>query len=114
MTATTNVHHMTDNNTKPSVLSLPINGTSEDKKRNNLFENLINKNIDITLLQETHPTKKNINKWETEWPGQSSWNSGKISKTLGVGILIKKYLNIKLYNRVKDEEGRILSLNFSI
>ena len=104
---------MTDNNTKLS-LSLTINGISEDKKRNNLFQNLINKNIDVTLLQETHSTtKKNIDKWEKEWPGQSFWNSGKISKTSGVGILIKKDLNIKLYNRVNNE-GKILSLNFSI
>lgn len=66
MTATTTVHHMTDNNTKLSVLSLNINGISEDKKKNNLFENLINKNIDITLLQVRHSKKKNIDKWEKE------------------------------------------------
>ena len=43
-------HHMTDNNTKLSVLYLNINGTSKDKKRNNIFKNVINKNIDIILL----------------------------------------------------------------
>ena len=37
MTATTNVHHMTDNNTKLSVLSLPINGTSRKIKKEITF-----------------------------------------------------------------------------
>ena len=98
-------HHMTDNNTKLSVLYLNINGTFEDKKRNNLFKNVINKNIDIILLQETHSTNKTISQWEKEWLGKSLWNSGKISKSSGVAILLKKDLNIKLYTTLKDKEG---------
>ena len=39
-------------------------------KKNKLFENLVNKNIDIILLQETHSTKKSINKWEKRMVGQ--------------------------------------------
>ena len=61
----TNVtHNKTDNltNTKLSIISLNINGLTEDKKRNKLFENLTNKKTDIILLQETHSTKKGINK----------------------------------------------------
>ena len=60
--AMTNVtHNKTDNltNTKLSIISLNINGLTEDKKRNKLFEN---KKTDIILLQETHSTKKGINK----------------------------------------------------
>ena len=87
---------------------------SKIKKRNNLFENLINKTTDIALLQETHSRNKNIGKWVREQPGKSFWNSGKISKVSGVGILLKNDLSIKLYLTVKDEEGRILNLNFSI
>ena len=87
---------------------------SGDKKRNKLFKILINKNMNIILLQETHSTNKLINKWEKEWFGKSFWNSGKITKSSGVAILLKKDLNIKTYNILKDEEGRILSLNFSI
>ena len=41
------------------------------EKRNKLFENLINKNIGIILLQETHSTNKTISKWEKEWLGKS-------------------------------------------
>ena len=50
-------HDMTDNNSL-SILSLNINGLNENKKRNNLFEKLSNKNIDIILLEETHSTKQ--------------------------------------------------------
>ena len=57
MTMTKTIQDMIDNTTKLSVLSLNINDLSKDKKRNKFFEKLINKNIDITLLQETHSTK---------------------------------------------------------
>ena len=57
-------------NTKLSILSLNINGLSDDNKKNKLFGNLVNKNIDIILLQETHSTKKSINKWEKRMVGK--------------------------------------------
>ena len=93
MTDTT--HDMTDNYTTLSVLSININGMSEEKKRNKLFDILNNKNIDITLIQETHSTKNLINKWEKEWLGKSFWNSGLIVKSFGVAILIKKRFKYK-------------------
>ena len=113
MTMTKTIQDMIDNITKLSVLSLNINGLSEDKKRNKLFEKLINKNIDITLLQETHSTKQTTNKWEKERLGKSFWNSGKIYKSSGVAILIKQNLNLEINTTVKDEEERILSISFT-
>ena len=112
MTAIT--HDMTDNYTTLSVLSININGMSEVKKRNKLFDILKNKNIDITLIQETHSTENLINKWEKEWLGKSFWNSGIVAKSSGVAILIKKDLNVNVSTILQDKEGRILSLNFSI
>ena len=112
MTATT--HDMTDNYITLSVLSININGMSEEKKRNNLFDILKNKNIDITLIQETHSTENLINKWEKKWLGKSFRNSGIVAKSSGVAILIKKDLNINTSTILQDKEGRILSLNFSI
>ena len=81
-------HDKTDNNSL-SILSLNINGLKENKKRNNLFEKLSNKNIDTILLQDTHSTKQITEKWQKEWPGKSFWNSGEITKSSGVAILIK-------------------------
>lgn len=59
---TTTPQNITNNYTTLSVLSLNINGLSEGKKRNELFEILINKNINITLIQETGSTKNLTNK----------------------------------------------------
>ena len=102
-----------DNFTRLSVLSLNINGLSDDKKRNNLYEKIINKNIDITLTQETHSTRQNIDKWEKEWAGKSFWHSGKVPESSGVAILIKQNLNIETHTISKDEEGRIISLTLT-
>ena len=86
---TRTIGDMSDNTTKLSALSLNINGLSGDKKRNKLFAKLINKNIDVILLQETHSTKQTTNKWKKEWLCKYFWNSGKITKSSGVAILIK-------------------------
>ena len=59
---TTTPQNITNNYTTLSVLSLNINGLSDGKKRNELFEILINKNINITLIQETGSTKNLTNK----------------------------------------------------
>ena len=111
---TTTVFDRTDKSTHTNltILSLNINGLSEEKKRTKLFEILIDKNIDIAILQETHSTKT-INLWEKEWPGKSFWNSCKISKSSGIAIFLRKDLDIETHTILKDEEGRILSLNFS-
>ena len=76
MTDTKTKLNMTDNTTRLSVLSLNINGLSNEKKRKSLFEKIQNKNIDIALLQETHSIKENIKNWEKEWDGKSFWHSG--------------------------------------
>ena len=112
---TTTVFDTTDKSTHTNltILSLNINGLSEEKNRTKLFEILINKKIDIAIQQETHSTKKTINLWEKEWPGKSFWNSCKISKSSGVAIFLRKELDIEKHTILKDEEGRILSLNFS-
>ena len=111
-TMTLTVYDMTDNNINLSVLSLNINGMSEDKKRCKLFEILTNKYINIILLQEMHSKDKLISKWGKEWLGKSFWNSGKLTQFSGVAMLLKKDLNIKISTTLKDKEGRILSLNF--
>ena len=115
MTMTNATHDKTDNltNTKLSIITININGLTEDKKRNKLFENLINKKTDINLLQETHSTKNTIEKWEKEWIGKSFWNSGEITKSSGVAILLRKNLKIEILTVQKDVKGRILSLPFS-
>ena len=70
--------------------------------------------FEIILLEETHSTNKMINKWVKQWLGKSFWNSGKATKSSGIAIVLKKDLNIEMHTILKDEERRILSLNFSL
>ena len=49
-----------------------------------------------------------------KWLGKLFWNSGKLTKSLGVAIPLKNNLNINIYTTLKDKESRMLSLNFSI
>ena len=70
--------------------------------------------FEIIPLEETHSTNKMINKWEKQWLGKSFWNSGKATKSSGIAIVLKKDLNIEMHTILKDEERRILSLNFSL
>lgn len=79
-----------------------------------MFGILINKKIDIALIQEIHSTKESMNKWQKKWQGKSFWNSGKTPKASGIAILLKKDLKINTFTSLKGNEGRILTLNFSI
>ena len=103
---TTTTHDTTDNYRTLSVLSPNINGMSEDKKRHKLFKTLINKNIDISLIQETHSPRNLICKWQKEWLGKSFWNSAAIAKSWGIALLIKKDLNVNFlqYAKIKKVE----------
>ena len=87
---TTTTHDTTDNHRTLSVLSLNINGMSEDKKRHKLFETLINKNIDISLIQETHSTRNLICKWQKERLGKIILELWHYSKILGSSHTNKK------------------------
>ena len=64
-----------------------------EKKRTNIYQFLKNKTSDTMLLQETHSTKENENKWQNEWKGLSVWHSGTKPKLSGVATLIMEQLN---------------------
>ena len=54
--------------TKPlQIFTLNVNGLHNDNNRMEIFQNLINKNVDIIFLQETHSTPEASTKWEKEW-----------------------------------------------
>ena len=65
------------------------------------------------MLQETHLfNPAQLHAWRTEWPGQSFWSFGS-AHSRGVGILIRKNVNIKILSFYHDSEGRFISINFS-
>ena len=90
------------------LLTLNINGLQNDNKRLDLFQQLQNKAIDITFLQEIHTTPETSTKWEKDWKGKSFWHSGPNPKASGVAILLKENLNFDMINYETDCDGRII------
>ena len=50
-----------------NIYSLKCNGLSDDVKRNAVFKKLKKRGEGIFLLQETHCTDDNEQKWRSEW-----------------------------------------------
>ena len=95
------------------IISFNCNGIRDDMKRRQVFNFLRTKGADIILLQEVHSTV-NIEKiWESEWGSKAYFSSG-ISNSKGVGILLKKNIDFKVYDIKKDSDGRILCLDIEI
>ena len=90
------------------VLTLNVNGLHNGNKRMEIFQNIINKNIDITFLQETRTTPEVTRKWEKQWKGRSLWHSEPILKASGVAILFKENLAFEIINSETDLNGQIL------
>lgn len=76
-------------------------------KRRKIFNHLHERRFDVILLQETHSTADIENFWKAEWGGTIIYSHG-TSNSKGVAILIKKNLNAKVLNELKDDEGRSL------
>ena len=96
------------------LLTLNINGLHKDDKRMTAFEYIINKNIDIALLQETQSTRKITPKWEKAWKGKSLWHSGPIPKSSGVAKLFNQKLYLEIINFEHDSDGRLLKCTIEI
>ena len=70
---------------------------------------LINRKIEIALLQVTHSTPEARKKWKKEWFGKSIWHSGTTPKASRVAILFKENLEIEIVQTQKDIDGQILN-----
>ena len=92
-----------------NIYSLNCNGLSDDVKRNAVFEKLKKKGEGIFLLQETHCTAENEQKWRSEWCNNMYFSSG-TSNARGVAIIITENYEYKKLMVEKDTEGRFLIL----
>lgn len=93
------------------MITLNVNGLRLQSKRKALFHNLRQHNPDIVLLQETHSTVENEKIWTSEWGGNAYYNHGR-SNSRGVCILFKRDFKPKIELLKKDQEGRLLILQF--
>ena len=95
-----------------NVLSLNTRGLKCNKKRRKVYKWLSKQKGQngVTFLQETHSTQSTENYWKHLWAGSSYFNHGS-SNSRGVMILIGKYLDFELKEKIIDTEGRLLILS---
>lgn len=96
---------------KLTFITLNTNGLRSPLKRRALLNDLRKFKGDIILLQETHSTLQEEKIWLSEWGAQGYFSHGK-SNARGVAILFSRGFNPKIINKVTDEEGRLLILQF--
>ena len=93
------------------IITQNVRGLREKKKRRSVLMHLRSK-ADIICLQETHAVKNDLPFWEHEWGGKTFWSHGS-SEAKGVGILIKKNVDIEIVKASNDSEGRWVCLEYS-
>ena len=92
-----------------NIYSLNCNGLNDDVKRNADFEKLKKKGDWISMLQETHCTTENEQKWRREW-GNNMYFSNGTSNARGVAIIITGNYEYRVLQLERDTEGRFLIL----
>lgn len=93
------------------LVTLNVNGMRSMLKRRALFKDLRDAKNDIVFLQETHCTSVEEKIWLSEWGGPGYFSHGR-SNARGVGILFARNFNPKLCEKITDDEGRLLILQF--
>lgn len=83
------------------------------QKRKQVFQWLIEKKYSICLLQETHLTKKNTDKWIKDWNGKAFF-SGNESNREGVAILFSNNQTYKISNYTEIIQGRLIAIDIEI
>ena len=97
------------------LLCLNVRGLRNKNKRSAIFNWLKNNHHGITLLQETHSTLTDEQKWIAEWDGIGYFSHGDFNAR-GVATLIpKNYLDdFEHLTCSKDKSGRLLTIKCKI
>ena len=94
--------------------SMNVSGLRSDAfKRRDVFNWVKKKCIDVMVMQETHCSTQDENKWLGEW-GYKGFFSNYDTKSRGVGILFNNSFEYKMHNVVKDSNGRFIMLDLTI
>jgi exonuclease III len=90
-----------------TVGSFNVRGLGDNKKRQEVFQWLKDKNVNIVMLQETHCTDNKITDWSAEWGHTCIFNNGS-SKSAGVCILCNNNFDFEVKDTFMGENGRVL------
>ena len=91
------------------IATINVQGMQDAKKREYIYQNILQNKYDITALQEVHCTQQQTFEWEKEWKGVSIWNNGS-SMSCGVALLFRPDTKFELTNIDKDFNGRVISV----
>ena len=96
--------------TNLKIITLNVNGITQQLKRQKVFHYLGTLNVDIICLQETHGQDKyTTEKWSQEWGRTGYWSTG-TAHGRGVGVLLRPNLEADVQSFTTDEDGRLVSL----
>lgn len=90
-----------------------VRGLRQSRKRMQVFQWLLDQNMHVYLLQETHLMQEQHSKWKTNWGGECFF-SGNDSNKEGVAILINPSCSLKVINSYNIVEGRILGVHLTV
>lgn len=91
------------------IASMNVNGARNSKKRAQIFEEIVQKNIDIAFLQETHSSIDNVVDWMKEFSGISVL-SHHSNVSGGVAVLFSKSFKPISYDVDEIVKGRLLKV----
>ena len=92
------------------IVSLNVRGLQNKNKRIRIFQYFKTKKYDVILLQETHSTQRDENKWKKEWEGPAFFSSLNNLKC-GVAILCNNNQNkFKITYEHCDKAGRLITI----
>ena len=92
------------------IISQNVRGLNNYCKRRDLFYHLCSK-ADIVCLQEMHTIEDTQKPWTNEWGGKAEW-SNFTSESRGIAILVKKDCPLDILATDKDDQGRIMILQY--
>ena len=102
---------------KFSILSLNVKGLCNVVKLTKIFYWLKERNYmyinGITYLQETHSDHKTCKSWSNQLKGQVFYSHG-TTNSCGTLIIIGQNVEYKLKDKIIDDLGRYVILNFEI
>ena len=92
-----------------NIATYNVNGIRDNQKRTAIYKYLRRKNLDIIFFQETHATRNDEYYWRSSWGGRMYFSNGS-SSSKGVAIMFKRDSDIKIKQKVIDQEGRYILL----
>lgn len=95
------------------MISWNISGCNHVIKRKKILTYLKQNKSDLAMLQETHLSAEESEKFKRGWIDQV-YSSTFNTRSRGVAILIRKGLDFEVHKTYNDQEGRWIALDSSL